>query len=81
MSTVGHFVTMLGVFFFYATLFESTIEKKITVITYNLLPRVYNEFSFIELKQIHRIVESAKTFNITNKKIRKHITSAYVVNA
>lgn len=81
MSTVGHFVTMLGVFFFYATLFESTIEKKITVIIYNLLPRVYNEFSFIELKQIHRIVESAKTFNITNKKIRKHITSAYVVNA
>lgn len=80
MSTVGHFITMLGVFFFYTTLFESTIEKKITVITYNLLPRVYNEFSFIELKQIHRIVESAKTFNITNKKIRQHITSAYVVS-
>lgn len=78
MSTVGHFVTMLGVFFFYTTIFESTLEKKITIITYNLLPRVYNEFSFIELKQIHRISEYGKLNNIPNKKTRKLITSTYV---
>lgn len=80
MSTVGHFVTMLGVFFFYTTLFESTLEKKITIITYNLLPRVYNEFSFLELKQIHRVSEFGKLTNIPSKKIRKAINNSYLTS-
>ena len=47
LSTVGHFTTMIGVFCFYATLLESTFEKKLTTYTHNLVPRFYNNNSYL----------------------------------
>ena len=48
MATVGHFITMLGVFFFYAGLFEAHVEKKLTVYFYTIIAR-FNSTIFCEL--------------------------------
>jgi hypothetical protein len=39
MSTVGHFVTMLGVTYFFFLLFESKLEKKATILLASLIAR------------------------------------------
>ncbi len=54
-ATVGHLTTMIGVFCFYTALFESTLEKKLTIYLYNLVPRLYNEYSFFKLKLSNNI--------------------------
>ena len=58
-ATAGHFTTMIGVFSFYLTLFESTLEKKLTVYPYNIIPRMYSDISYIYLKKIN-IFENIK---------------------
>ena len=39
MATAGHFVTLLGVIFFYSLLLESHIERKLMLLLFNLIPR------------------------------------------
>lgn len=73
MSTVGHFTTMLGVFFFYTTLFESTLEKKVNILVYNIVPRLYSVMAFIKLKDVNNIAEYAKMANFPVKRVRKLI--------
>ncbi len=78
LSTVGHFTTMIGVFCFYATLVESTLEKKLNTQTHNIIPRMYNEFSFFKLKQVDMICNYAKVTNFPTKKVRKVINQQLV---
>ena len=73
MSTVGHFTTMLGVFFFYTTLFESTLEKKVNILVYNIVPRLYSVMAVIKLKDVNNIAEYAKMANFPVKRVRKLI--------
>lgn len=79
MSTVGHFTTMLGVFFFYTTLFESTLEKKVNILVYNIVPRLYSVMAFIKLKDVNNIAEYAKIANFPSKRVRKLISQQNVV--
>jgi len=53
MSTVGHFISMIGVFCFYTTLLESSFERKLTPVTINLVPRFYVDSTFLYLKTIN----------------------------
>ncbi len=48
MSTAGHFLTMLGVFAFYATLFEAHMEKKLGIFFQNIIGR-FNKRAFYYL--------------------------------
>lgn len=73
MSTVGHFTTMIGVFCFYTTLLESSFEKKLTTYIYNLVPRVYNNNSYLSLKNINNILNIKNKNLINNKKTRNYI--------
>ena len=74
LSTVGHFISMIGVFCFYITLIESSFERKLNIVTYNLIPRFYNNFSIYNYKLINNIsnLKNYNSFN-TNKKIKKYI--------
>lgn len=74
LSTVGHFTTMIGVFCFYATLLESTFEKKLTTYTHNLVPRFYNNNSYLILKKINKNLNYKKKISLYKKKIRKFIS-------
>lgn len=72
MSTVGHFISMLGVFCFYITLLESTFERKLIPLTYNLLPRFYNESTVIVTKYINSLLKLKKS-SFPKKKIRNFL--------
>ena len=74
-STAGHFTTMIGVFCFYATLFESTLEKKLVSYLHNLVPRLYNDLSILKLKKINEILNYSKVGCLPKKNIRKFIVS------
>lgn len=70
LSTVGHFISMIGVFCFYVTLLESNFERKLTTLTYNLVPRLYNDNSYIYMKQVHIKANIKKKISTPKKKIR-----------
>ena len=64
---------MIGVFSFYATLFESILEKKLTTYIHNLLPRLYNEFSVLKLKKINETLNFLKLSCFPLKRVRRFI--------
>lgn len=70
MSTVGHFVSMIGVFCFYTTLLESSFERKLTPITFNLVPRFYVDSAFLYLKNINTKLNKKKKTNLLTKKTK-----------
>lgn len=72
-ATAGHLTTMIGVFSFYATLFESILEKKLITYIHNLLPRLYNEFSVLKLKKISETLNFMKLSCFPLKRVRRFI--------
>ena len=72
MSTVGHFVSMIGVFCFYTTLLESSFERKLIPLTHNLVPRFYVDSTLIYLKTINIKLHQKKQSNLINKKTRTY---------
>ncbi len=73
MSTVGHFTTMIGVFCFYITLLESVFERKLVTLTYNLVPRMYNDYSYLRLKRINENLNKLKKTSFPTMKTRVFI--------
>lgn len=73
LSTAGHFITMIGVFAFYTTLFESTFDKKLSILPHNLTPRFYVYNNFIFFKQISLFLKKKLENNLPTKKTRIHI--------
>ena len=75
LSTSGHFITMIGVFAFYTTLFESTFDKKISTVSYNLIPRFYSYKVFIFFKEISLLVSrGSKKINV-DFRVRSYVNS------
>ena len=75
MATVGHFITMLGVFAFYAAILEAHLEKKVTYYLFSLIPRLNKRVCYYLLKIIN-IQLSTKSLQFTpNKKTRTLITT------
>jgi hypothetical protein len=70
MATVGHFTSMIGVFCFYITLLESSFERKLVALTHNLLPRMYNDISYLYLKKITLILNKKKQTSFPLKRTR-----------
>ena len=73
MSTVGHFTSMIGVFCFYITLLESNFEKKLIVLTHNLVPRMYHDTSYIFLKKINLNLSKKKQTIFPTKRTRNYL--------
>ncbi len=70
MSTVGHFISMIGVFCFYSTLLESSFERKLTPLTHNLVPRLYVDTTVLYLKNINIKLNMKRQGNLIGKKTR-----------
>lgn len=73
MATVGHFISMIGVFCFYITLLESSFERKLTVLTHNLVPRMYNDTNYIFLKKINLNLNKKKQTLFPTKRTRNYL--------
>lgn len=72
MSTVGHFTSMIGVLCFYITLLESSFERKLTILTNNIIPRMYHDVSYIYLKKINLNLNKKKQTLLPSKRTRKY---------
>ena len=77
LSTAGHFVTMLGVFFFYGVLFESFFDKKLTTNNALIIPRLYSEANYLVLRNLNVIVKKKKKIS-PKKKTRKNLHRKYL---
>ena len=53
MATSGHFITMIGVFGFYAMLLESHIERKVGVYLNTLIPRLNHRVTYYGYKLLN----------------------------
>ena len=69
LSTVGHFLTMLGVFSFYATILESHLEKKLGVYFHTIIAR----FNKRAIYYLYKII-----FNQYTSKTLKYIPNFFV---
>lgn len=69
-STMGHFITLIGVFAFYALIMESAMEKKLITQTYSLVPRTSSRKTYF-LSKILSIHIAQQTKNYTpNRNVR-----------
>jgi hypothetical protein len=59
---------MLGVFFFYAVLFESFFDRKLSINTSLIVPRLYVDNSYLILKNTNFFLKKKKNI-IINKLI------------
>ncbi len=75
MATVGHFITMLGVLSFYAAIFESHLEKKITYYLFSLVPRLNKRITYYLLKLVSFQAQVSQLLLIPNKQTRLAITT------
>lgn len=73
MSTVGHFITMIGVLAFYTTVFEAHLEKKITYYLFSLVPRLNKRICYYLLKIISLQAQQASLGIVPNKRTRTAI--------
>ena len=73
MATVGHFTSMIGVFCFYITLLESSFERKLITLTHNLVPRMYNDLSYIYLKNVNLILNKKRQSSFPSKITRMYL--------
>ena len=60
MASAGHFITMIGVFFFFVTIIDSFIEKKVPTFNFYGIPRFYKRSSYYLFK-IRYLTESNKS--------------------
>lgn len=77
MATVGHLVTMLGVFFFFATLLDSFVERKVPVFFCYGVPRFYKRASYYLFKVRHFRFTKKQNKIFPNPKTRSNIVSYF----
>lgn len=75
MSTVGHFITILGVIAFYTTIFEAHLEKKITYYLFSLVPRLNKRICYYLLKIISLQAQQHSLSFVPNKRTRLTIVN------
>lgn len=70
MATAGHFITMTGVLFFYVMLYDSHIEKKVSIPINFMIPRTNKRILYYIKKIIFLRNELNKSKNIPKKNTR-----------
>jgi uncharacterized membrane protein len=72
MSTVGHFLTMLGVVYFFFLLFESKLEKKATILLASLIARFNKRANYYLAKLINFKLQAQELGILPSKTAIKH---------
>ena len=77
MATVGHLITMLGVMFFFLTIIDSFIERKIPVFFCYGIPRFYKRTSYYLFKVRHFRFNKKQNKIFPNPKSRQLMISYF----
>lgn len=75
MASAGHLITMVGVFFFFITLIDSFLEKKIPTFHFYGIPRFYKRSSYYLFK-IRYLTDTLKK----NKTFPNHKSRIKIIN-
>ena len=73
MATVGHFITMLGVFAFYIMILDSHLEKKVYSYLHTLVPRFNKRILYYIGKTIHFKQNKKSYYLVPNAKTQKKL--------
>jgi hypothetical protein len=77
MATVGHLITMLGVAFFFATIIDSFIERKVPAFYSYGVPRFYKRTSYYLFKVRHFRFTKKQNQIFPNPKARLSIVNYF----
>lgn len=77
MSTAGHFVTLVGVFFFFLMLLDSHIERKVATPLTLGIPRWNKRISYYIFKIRYLQLTSKKLNRLPNYNVRSYIVDNY----
>ena len=77
MASVGHFVTLMGVFFFFLMLLDSHIERRVSIPNTLGLPRWHKRIMYYIFKI--RYLQNCNNlfFNIPNAKVRLYLAKSH----
>lgn len=77
MATAGHLVTMLGVMFFFITIFDSFVEKKVPLFYCYGIPRFYKRASYYLHKVRHNQNSKNQNQMFPSVNVRSRIISHF----
>lgn len=77
MASVGHFVTLVGVFFFFCMLLDSHIERRVAVHSTLGIPRWHKRINYYLFKIRYLTYTKKKLDGIPNSQIRKLLKGSY----
>jgi heme/copper-type cytochrome/quinol oxidase subunit 1 len=77
MSTTGHFITLIGIIFFFIMLLDSHIERRVSTSSTLGLPRWYKRINYYLFKIRFIQYNNVKLKNIPNSSIRCLIVSKH----
>ena len=73
MSTVGHFVTMIGVLSFYLMILDSHLEKKLQTYIHTLTPRFNKRCLYYLGKLIHLNTINKLYMSVPTRKVQQYL--------
>jgi len=77
MATTGHFITLMGIMFFFLMLLDSHIEKKLATISTLGIPRWHKRVLYYLFK-ISYLQQASKTYSkMPNSKVRTYLAQPY----
>ena len=74
MSTVGHFITMIGVLAFYLMILDSHLEKKLQTYLHTLTPRFNKRCLYYLGKLIHLNSIKKMYINVPNRQVQQYLS-------
>lgn len=77
MASVGHFVTMISILFFFFMLLDSHIERRVTTHSSLGLPRWHKRIIYYLFKIRYLQLSAKKLNNLPNYKVRNFLTQPY----
>ncbi|MCB1712553.1 MAG: hypothetical protein KDH96_08805 [Candidatus Riesia sp.] len=77
MASVGHFITLMGVIFFFFMFFDTHYEKKITASSTLGLPRWYNRVIYYVFKICYLNLQEKILARIPSRNVRSAISTLH----
>jgi hypothetical protein len=77
MASAGHFVTMLGIFFFFIMILDSHIERRVFTVLNLGLPRWHKRISYYIFKIRYLQLSNRNLIILPNSNIREFLAKPY----
>ena len=77
MASVGHFITLIGVVFFFFMLLDSAIERRVATHSTLGIPRWHKRVNYYMFKIRYLLLVKKNLNGLPNMRIRQYLSSPY----